>query len=246
MIQTSSLPESWYDLPLAVFDLETTGFDFVTCEIIEVGIVQFYRGEVQKVYNWLIDPECQIPENITELTHITQADVTGQPKFREVAPLILAAFADRGIVAYNSSFDCPFLTYKLRNIGLDWPSSNPILDPLVFAQHLWPNQKNKLGMVAERLGVSLVDAHRACNDAEATGKVLYAMRDQLPTALKELLVCQAEWSRAHSRFGRDNHLLVAQCSSVNNLSTSFLDGDEPDPLRSIYASVPMMRREISR
>ena len=74
-------PNEWFELPLTVFDLETTGFDPQTCQIIEIGMVQFYRGKLEKSYNWLVDPECQIPEDIVKLTHIEQSDVDGQPMF---------------------------------------------------------------------------------------------------------------------------------------------------------------------
>lgn len=249
---TASWPNLWFDLPLAVFDLETTGFDYNTCQIIEIGIVQFYRGEVVKVFNWLIDPECQLPEEIVELTHIRQEDVDGQPKFREIAPQILEAFAGHGIVAYNIGFDRPFLTHKLKEIGLDWPAGNPLIDPLIFATHFYPKQKNKLGMVAERLGISLEGAHRACNDAEATGKVLYAFKDRLPPELQNLLIVQAQWERENQerlawrkRSNEDDNQTFADLvkqQSGKGLTTAFAYGNEADPLRAIYSSVPSSKR----
>ena len=252
---TTSWPSQWFDLPLAVFDLETTGRDYHTCRIIEVGIVQFYRGEVVKVFNWLVDPECQIPQEIVELTHIRQEDVDGQPKFPEIAPQILEAFSGHGIVAYNIAFDRPFLTHQLREIGLDWPQGNPLIDPLIFARHFYsaPGQKNKLGIVAERLGISLEGAHRACNDAEATGKVLYAFRDRLPPELENLLIVQAQWEREFQENNAwrqrksnedDNQTfadLVKQQSS-KGLTSAFAYSNETDPLRAIYSAVPSSKR----
>ncbi len=241
---TTTWPELWFDLPLAVFDLETTGFDANTCQIIEIGIVQFYRGEVVKVLNWLIDPECKIPEEIVQLTHIRQEDVDGQPKLREIAPDILEAFAGRGIVAYNIGFDRPFLTHKLEELGLSWPSENPIIDPLVFATHFYPRERNKLGMVAERLGISLEGAHRACNDAEATGKVLYAFRDRLPPDLENLLILQSQWERENlerlswRRKDSDGSSLITQQNQTKGLTSAFAYDSETDPLRALYSKVP--------
>ena len=243
----TSWPSQWYDLPIAVFDLETTGTDYESCEIIEIGIVHFLRGEVVNVYNWLIDPECAIPQEIVEITHIRQEDVDGQPKFREIAQDVLDAFSGHGIVAYNIGFDRPFLTHKLEKLGMQWPSDNPTIDPLVFARHLWPNQRNKLGMVAERLNVSLVGAHRACNDAEATGKVLYAMRDKLPPDLENLLIIQAQWDLEYkeryawrNKFkGEDNGLnSLVSPASAQTLGPGYFFGNETDPLKSLYNMVP--------
>lgn len=241
---TTTWPELWFDLPMAVFDLETTGFDYHTCQIIEIGIVQFFRGEVVKVHNWLVDPECEIPKEIVELTHITQADVDGQPKLREIAPDILEAFKGHGIVAYNIGFDRPFLTHKLEELGLAWPAGNPTIDPLVFAAHFYPNQRNKLGMVAERLGISLEGAHRACNDAEATGKVLYAFRDRLPPELENLMILQAQWERENQeRFAwrkrnTSGSLISQQQTKSKGITTAFAYDSETDVFRALYSQVP--------
>jgi DNA polymerase III alpha subunit (gram-positive type) len=55
-------------------------------------------------------------------------------------------------------------------VGTDW------IDPLVWARALQAGAKGfKLVEVAARVGVDLTNAHRATDDAEATGKVLYAL-----------------------------------------------------------------------
>lgn len=242
-------PSLWYDLPLAVFDTETTGKDMNTCRIIEVGITLMVRGEVVEELDWFVDPECEIPKEVVELTHIQQSDVDGQPKFREIARDILEAFRGRGIVAYNINFDRTVMTRELRNAGLDWPHGNPMIDPLVFAQHLYPHQHNNLGAVTERLSISLEGAHRACNDAAATGKVLYALRGKLPASLEELLVVQAAWERENQarlqwrRHDMGANPLLSQGAEGHTLTTAFVYGDEPDPLRAIYGAVPQKRRE---
>lgn len=237
-------PSQWFDLPLAVFDLETTGFDSHTCQIIEIGIVQFERGEVTQRLDWLIDPECEIPPEIVNLTHIQPSDVAGQPKLREIVPQILEAFEGRGLVAYNIGFDRPFLTHKLKELGYQWPDENPTIDPLVFANHFYPHERNKLGMVAQRLGISLEGAHRAFNDAEATGKVLYAFRDKLPPDLESLLIVQAQWERENIERRnwrkKDSEQSIHALSQPEStkLGPAFFFGNEPDPLRALYSLVP--------
>jgi DNA polymerase-3 subunit alpha (Gram-positive type) len=242
-------PQSWFDIPIAVFDLETTGFDPQTCQIIEIGIVQFYRGEIMKVHNWLIDPECQIPQEIVDITHIQQSDVDGQPKFCEIVHDVLAAFKDHAICAHNISFDRVFLSHKLTELGLSWPAGNPILDTLIIASHLYPNQQNKLGILAERLGITLEGAHRACNDAEATGKVLYAMREHLPPDLETLMLLQAQWEREFNEkraFWKNKNsggssfsaLMNDQTPQNRGITAAFAYSTEPDPIRALYATVP--------
>lgn len=249
----NSWPAQWFDLPMAVFDLETTGKDTRTCRIIEVGISEFYRGELVKQYDWFVDPECEIPQEVVELTHIQQSDVDGQPKLREIAAEILEVFKGHGIIAYNIGFDRTVLTRELEECGLSWPKDNPIIDPLVFASHFYPNQRNNLGVVCERLNITLEGAHRACNDAEATGKVFYAFRDRLPSELDNLLIVQAQWERENlERFqwrrkpGSDGgESFVIQQSESGGLGPAFFFGNETDPLRALYSMVPSARARLN-
>jgi DNA polymerase-3 subunit epsilon len=175
------------DLPLAVIDTETTGKDPQRGDrIIEVAVVHFDKGVVTHRYAQLVDPTVPIPAESSAVHGITDADVKGQPKFEAIAKQVAQWLEGRVPVAYNASFDRMFLYAEMRRAGLA-PSTQlsvpPALrpnvewvDPLVWARIAQPEAKGfKLGMVAERLGVSLVNAHRATDDAEAAGTVLLAL-----------------------------------------------------------------------
>lgn len=56
-----------------VWDLETTGFDPLTCEITEIGAMRVIKGEVVEKKSWLLNHGIEIPEVITQLTGITKA-----------------------------------------------------------------------------------------------------------------------------------------------------------------------------
>ncbi len=239
-------PQKWFDLPLAVFDTETTGKDASACKIIEIGIVLFERGQVVKVFNWMVNPECEIPEEVVALTGIKQDDVKNEKPFREIAQDVLDAFTGHGLVAYNIAYDRTVLTRHFAECGLQWPDQNPTIDPLVFANYFYPNQRNNLGRVCDRLGISLEGAHRACHDAEATGKVLYALSEQfdIPPDLESLLIVQSQWERENQqrlawRRGNAGGTGLNEIASVqNDLNEGFVFGKETDPLKALYASVP--------
>jgi len=189
-----SLP--WREMSLAVVDVETTGFDANECRVIEVGIVRFERGQFAERWGQLIDPGCEIPEKITEITGITQEMVKGQPSFRELKWDIYGRLRDRLLVAYNAPFDWGFLEAEMNRAGLTMPEL-PVLDPLVWARHLMPKERShRLGLVAEKLGIDLSQAHRAEHDAEATGKVLLRFADKVPVELGTLLAEQKSWHEA--------------------------------------------------
>ena len=122
-------PSQWFDLPLAVFDLETTGKDTGTCKIIEVGISMFYHGELVQQLDWFVDPECEIPKEVVELTHIQQSDVDGQPKLREIAPDILNAFKGHGPGL------CGLLLQPDQHLQHDLPDPGPLHGPDGLRDH---------------------------------------------------------------------------------------------------------------
>jgi DNA polymerase III subunit epsilon len=243
----SDWPEKWLDLPLAVIDVETTGLDSETDRIIEIGIIRFEDGEVVESYGQLIDPERDVPEEVVELTGIEPEDLEGKPVFAEVADEILERLQGVGLCAYNLSFDKGFVAAELARCGLAWPEQAPTLDPLIFARQFYKNLRRKnLGTIADRLDIPLEEAHRATHDAEVAGHVLYAFKDRLPENLEDLLILQAQWEAAQAKEmaswrGRDSGgetLADALGGQTIGLGPAYIYGDEADPLRALYTSVP--------
>jgi DNA polymerase III subunit epsilon len=244
----------WKESRIAVVDVETTGFSNQEDRVIEVGIVIFEGGEVVEKYGQLVNPGRPIPEVVVKLTGIRDEDVAKEPPFEQVATEVLSRLQDAVIVGYNLSFDKGFLSMELERSGLNWPEASE-LDPLIFARQLHKGRGgNKLGQVAERLGISLENAHRAVDDAEATGHVLFALAEQLPPQLEELLIVQEQWTilqaqeRAMWRRNRGGDVLsetpssggasLAQVDGLPALGPAYLYGDETDPLRALYVTLP--------
>lgn len=242
----SSWPEKWIDLPLAVIDVETTGLEPTEDRIIEIGIIRFEDREVVESYGQLVDPERPVPEEVVDLTGIEDSDLEGKPTFAEVADEVRERLEGVGIVAYNLSFDRGFVEAELERCGLDWPEQAPTLDPLIFARQFFKDLRRKnLGTIADKLGIPLEEAHRATHDAEVAGHVLYAFEDRLPERLEDLLVLQSQWEAAQARemaswrgeSGADT-LSAAFAEQSIGLGPAYVYGDEPDPLRALYSSVP--------
>jgi len=248
MADWSDWPDNWKDLPLAVLDVETTGLDPDEDRIIEIGIVRFDGGDVEEVYGQLVDPDRQLPDRVTDITGITEEDLAGEPTFDAVAADVVERLTDVGIVAYNLEFDQSFVAAELERAGYRWPADAPTFDPLVFAREFFKDEPSKdLGTVADKLDIPLEEAHRATHDAEVAGHVLYAFEERLPEGLEDLMVLQAQWeqSQAQERANwRDEEadpsesLVDAIGEQSAGLGPAYIYGDEPDPLRALYKSVP--------
>jgi DNA polymerase III subunit epsilon len=193
----------WVDVPLAVIDFETTGRDAAEDRVVEVGVVGFDRGVVTFREGLLVDPERPISADATNVHGITDDEVLGAPKFREILPRLLELLEGRLPVAYNAEFDRGFLHAEARR-ALDGalPQGVPAfdeatvwVDPLVWARELLDELKKKsLGEVAAHLDVPLENAHRATGDAEATGNVLMRLAPKMPSTYSELIRLQQRFA----------------------------------------------------
>ncbi|UOF91125.1 PolC-type DNA polymerase III [Fodinisporobacter ferrooxydans] len=161
-----------------VFDTETTGLNAAENTLIEIAAVKMKGGEIIGEWTELIDPEVAISAKITELTHITNEMVRGKRKLLEVLPDFREFVGDAVLVAHNADFDLGFLKACAKRIGME-PWSNVVLDTLPLARKLYPHERNyRLGTLAKKFGVELVNAHRALDDTIALAKVFqYMLKD---------------------------------------------------------------------
>ena len=153
-----------------VFDLETTGLNFNTCKIIEIGAAKIENGKITEVFSTFVNPQCHIPEEATRTNNITDDMVKDAPTFEQAFPDFYKFIEGATLVAHNINFDFPFISYYAKPLG--YILNNPTQDTMLIAQkHLGQLKHFKLSTVCDFLGVSLVGAHRAVNDTVATAKV---------------------------------------------------------------------------
>lgn len=165
------------DNEFVVYDFETTGLDTNTCEIIEIGAVKIKGGEIVDVFQTLIKPQNTIPDIITQVTNISNDMVASSPSIKIVMP----AFYDfcKGCIlgGYNSAnFDDKILAVQSRKLGIEF--DNQTTDVILLARSKMASSNYKLSTVVKNLGIVLIGAHRALNDALATAKVLLKLNEQ--------------------------------------------------------------------
>lgn len=154
-------------------DLETTGFDPHSDEIIEIGAVKFRGREVVDTFHTLVKPYRLLPYRIQVLTGIAQEEVDAAPPLAVVLGDLIAFLGDHPIVGQSVSFDLSFLSEK--GVSL----SNPVYDTFELATILLPTlSEYSLAAVAERLGISSPIQHRALPDAMVAKEVFLALLDK--------------------------------------------------------------------
>lgn len=167
------------DLTYVVFDFETTGLNKQSDEIIEIGAVKVYNGEIVDNFASFISPKKNIPAKITELTGIDNEMVKDAPKIDEIINDFINFIGDSVLVAHNASFDYGFLKSALK-LNKSPYIKNSVLDTLDLSRALYPELKNhKLNTLCKHLAIGLENHHRAVDDAKATALLLLDMFAEL-------------------------------------------------------------------
>lgn len=191
----------WTDLSFVAVDVETTGFVPGTDRVIEVAWVRFDRGRESERFSSLLRVDVDVPAAVRRITGIHPGMLADRPRFGEVAHGLLEALASADFaVAYNARFDRSFLAAELQRMDCLLPDV-PWVDPLAFVRDLETTRGNErlpkgLADVAHRFGVALPGAHRAENDARATGELLLRLAPRLRArTLADLMDTEARWTR---------------------------------------------------
>ena len=167
-----------FDEEMIVFDLETTGLSNRTCKIIEIGAVKIRGGEVVDEFDIFVDPECEISEEITNLTSITNDMVKGAPKEREAIEQFFEFAGDRLLIAHNASFDVGFVRVACERHNI--PFNNAYLDTVGLSKYVNPElSKHKLNIIAEYYKLGDFHHHRASDDAKMLAAIFFVMLERL-------------------------------------------------------------------
>lgn len=165
------------------FDLETTGLDYGSDAIVEIGAVLVENSVITKEYHQMIDPGRPMPYEASAVNHITDDMLSGQPKIHQVLPAFLSFVGDDVLVAHNALFDMRFLAQACM--------VNRLRIPIVFFDSMnlaryWPEAEDKkLISLASAAGIQIDDAHRALSDARAVADLIAATNQRRAESRKK-------------------------------------------------------------
>ncbi|MDQ5854330.1 MAG: 3'-5' exonuclease, partial [Chloroflexota bacterium] len=176
-------------------DVETTGLEAGTDEIIEVAAVRFRGETVEATFQRLVKPRYSLPIKIAHLTGIGEAELEAAPPFHAVAPELARFIRTYPVVGHSIGFDLRMLAAQ----GLRIPQ--PSYDTFELATLLLPGQPSySLSALAAALQIPHSEAHRALADADVARllftRLLNKIADLDDTALAEIvrLGGQTNWS----------------------------------------------------
>jgi DNA polymerase III epsilon subunit-like protein len=191
----------WQDQPWLVYDLETTGSDPETAMVVQVGAALFEGYTCKQRFATLINPECDIPAEATEIHGITDKMVKDAPTIQQFGGNFCKwAKGFPVLMGYNNlGYDSPILERLLQHRWRQVLHERTHLDVLTMIRmddigRYWRGTgRHKLTAVVERFAVELPGiSHDAAVDALATGLVLCELLDAKKYAAAIEMVCPAD------------------------------------------------------
>ena len=166
-----------------IIDIETNGGNKKNGKITEIAILVHDGTKIIRSFSSLINPECDIPLHITELTGINNRMVSTAPKFHEVAKTIVELTAGKIFIAHNVTFDYNYIQEEFKRLGYEY-TRKTLCTVKLGRKYLPGHNSYSLGNICRDLNITIEGRHRAEGDALATVKLFeYILKKQNESGL---------------------------------------------------------------
>lgn len=172
------------------FDIETTGLSPEKDKIIEIGALKVKDGKIIDKFSKFINPGFSIPENITNLTGISDDMVADAKSEEEVVSEFVEFTKDYILLGHNIMFDYSFTKVAAKRLGLSFEKLG--LDTLAISKKVLKELQSKsLGNLCLYYGIENKRAHRAYEDARATALLYVKLTNEFYEKHPEVFVPKA-------------------------------------------------------
>lgn len=186
-----------------LFDLETTGISCRSDEVIEISALRVRDGGITDSFSSLVNPGRPIPYGASQVNHITDDMVAGEPEMGEILPEFLKFAGEDVLVGHNiARFDLNFLYRDCqRFFGL--VPGNDYVDTLLYAHQRLPGLGSyALTALARHYCLETLGAHRALNDCRMNQQVFERLSREPEPELHCCPLCGAPMVLRKGRFGK--------------------------------------------
>ncbi len=157
-----------------VFDIETTGLSAISDKIIQLSAVKIKKGNIIDRFDQFINPGFSLSEKTINLTGITDDLVKDSLPEKDVLSSFQKFYHGTILAGHNViKFDYGFINQAFKRNNLK-PISSVVIDTLNLSRWLHPELKKfTLDSLSKKFNIKLQHHHRAIDDAQATGILLY-------------------------------------------------------------------------
>lgn len=162
----------------AILDIETTGLSPFHDDILEIGIVAVQNGELAGEHQWLIQHDQPIPQDIQQMTGITNALCNAEGEgISDVLSELYDLLNGKNVICYHASFDAAFLEAAFEHNHFAYPSWNMTDAEKIAKQVLTQLPDYKMHTVAAHLGITEPQQHRALPDCHMLYRILLKLKE---------------------------------------------------------------------
>lgn len=164
---------------IIAFDLETTGTNTSTDQIVQIAYGYYEKGELKDTVTKLFKPTIAINPGAQRVHGISMEKLQNEPYFKSNAAEIRDIFSKAdGLMGYNVGFDISVIQAEFERAGVPKLDLNDIA--IYDAYLIWTKHEGRsLSHAVERfLGKPMEGAHDALADITATANVFDKMVDE--------------------------------------------------------------------
>ena len=162
---------------IIVLDIETTGLSRDFDRIIELGVVEYDKGELVVSYSKLFGGG-RSQMNVVKIHGIKDSERRGLKTFEECAGDISSYLSNAILVGHNvKRFDIPMISAKLKSVGKELTNIQ-IIDTYELSKRVKIASDNKLETLCNHFGIKH-GGHRGLADAQCTFELLLRLVDLL-------------------------------------------------------------------
>lgn len=183
MLSTEQMKTAMFHDSFIVIDTESTGFqpNNTYSKLLEIGALKIKNGIVVDTYDQIINPGCDIPTRIAELTGITKETVEGMPDIPHAIEDFRKWCGKNFVfIGHNIYHDTNFLNFFGKQCGIEF--NEPCIDTMVLGKAFLKGKNwleiskkvkegYKLETLAQLFEIPDNSHHRANNDAKVTWEV---------------------------------------------------------------------------
>lgn len=168
-------------LDAVVLDTETTGLDPVRARLVEIAAVRLNAGRIDEraTFRALVHPGEPIPDVVTKIHGIGDAQVKDAPIFSRMWPDFRQFAGDHVVVGHNIGFDLAILRNECERAGIGFIRPR-VLDTRLLAEVAEPHLAGyTLESLSAWLDVAMGERHSALGDALTSARIFRALLPKL-------------------------------------------------------------------
>lgn len=211
----------WSDYPIVAFDTETSGPYPLESEIVELGAVKWFKGEIIGQFQTLLKPSKPMTQENINIHGITNEMVAEAPLMKDQIAAFHEFIKDSLLIAHHAPFDLGFIAPEFEKAGLPFPTNVHLCSSLI-SRALLHTTNHKLQTLVKELNLVGGDAHRAYDDAYACLQVFMKAAEKLDVpSLEKLKAVQAkkiEWTN-YTLFSKQTEQIKSIVDAIQKQKT---------------------------